>query len=171
MPDENPQMFKRFQFWLYTGSLLDNKIQGGDIIMGSVLVDIYIFAEARGISSLQNAAIDTFIDQRYQRNIIPLICLHKIYENTPEDSPLRKVIVAMYAGGSVDLKNDGWMTTERMRRYPLAFLSEVICAQHTRLAALLAAFKGVPKDLRGCKEDFHVPVAKDSGSQPKAGEV
>lgn len=167
MPDEDPQMFNRFQLWLYTGKPFDNTIQPGDSILGSHLVDLYIFAEARGIPSLQNAAIDTFIDRRYERNHILYRYLHKVYNNTSEDSPLRKLAVAMYADGSVDLSNSRGMSTEMMKLYPSEFLRDIICVQHTRLAA----FKGIPKDLRGSREEFHVPVAKDSGSQPKAGEV
>ncbi|KAG7004696.1 hypothetical protein G7Y79_00024g056460 [Physcia stellaris] len=168
MPDEDPEIFKRFQYWLYTGSLLDDTIPGGDILMPSVLADIFIFAEARGIPSLQNAAIDALIDQRYlSPPRLPHRCLHRIYDNTPEDSPLRKLVVAMYADGSVQLTNACWMSTQNLKDYPSEFLRDIICVQYTRLAA----FKVVGKDFKGLREDFHVPVANDSGSQPKAGEV
>ena len=60
MPDEDIEMFNYFQIWLYTKEIpLTDK--AGKEINSDVIVDLYIFGEARDIPDLQNAAIDAFI--------------------------------------------------------------------------------------------------------------
>ena len=90
MPDEDIEMFNYFLIWLYTKEIpLTDK--AGKEINNDVVVDLYIFGEARDILDLQNAAIDAFItkvlgSRQFQTDV---------YGNTAEKSPLRRLFVDM----------------------------------------------------------------------------
>ncbi|MCJ1469512.1 hypothetical protein MMC07_008145 [Pseudocyphellaria aurata] len=90
LADEDPSLFARFNEWLYTGVFLLNNEIGQDIPF-EILVDLYVFAEKRGVIRLQNAVIDCMIKKRS----IPTD-IRYAWNNTPDSSPLHKLLVDLF---------------------------------------------------------------------------
>ena len=105
LPEENPVMFKHFQLYVYTGHFLAKEESEADISRASLL-GLYIFGEMCGIPDLQNAAIDVLIDKQSSQNIIPTDSLLRVYNNTPEDSSLRRLFVDWIAYLATIIPND-----------------------------------------------------------------
>ena len=92
MPDEDIEMFNYFQIWLYTKKTpLTDKAEKE--INSDIVVDLYIFGEARNIPDLQNAAIDAFITQVLGSRQFPTGLIRYVYGNIAEKSPLRRLFV------------------------------------------------------------------------------
>lgn len=91
LADEDPAIFTRFNEWLYTGVFfLDNETEKD--ILYKVLIDLYIFAEKRGVIRLQNAVIDGII----KKNSLPTIDIRHAWSNTSDSSPLHMLLVELY---------------------------------------------------------------------------
>ena len=93
LPEERPQMFKRFLLWLYSGSIIESPKETCDKIHWKDLFGLYIFGDARSIPALQNAVIDALIDKCEQTDAIPTHYFVYIYDNTVDKSPLRRLVV------------------------------------------------------------------------------
>jgi hypothetical protein len=107
MLNEDPTLFEYFQIWLYSKEILTNdKVQGD--IPWRVLVDLFVFGDARGIPHLQKAAVDAIIKKQWDLNRISTRSIKYIYEETPEHSPLRRLFVESMA----NLGNASWFTEE-----------------------------------------------------------
>lgn len=91
LADEDPAIFTRFNEWLYTGIFLMDKETEKDILYRA-LMDLYIFAEKRGVIRLQNAVIDGII----KKNSLPTIDIRHAWDNTPDSSPLHTLLVDLY---------------------------------------------------------------------------
>ncbi|KAI4103909.1 MAG: hypothetical protein LQ339_004026 [Xanthoria mediterranea] len=96
LKDEDPEVFRRFIYWLYNGTVLDfdETIQP---ISSRELALCYFLADRRDIPALQNHLIDLILDtpctlSYFLSEVQPLI-----WANTPEQSPLRKLLVDMMA--------------------------------------------------------------------------
>lgn len=152
MPEEDPAVFKRFQLWLYTGSVIDISAHEEDRPDWRSVISIYIFAERRGIPALQNLVIDTLIDLRYKRNEIPGRNIDQIYSGTMANDPLRRLVVRLMTESHIDLKRLDWISC--LDSCPAEFFRDVILAQHNQLAANGRRYT----DFRKCQNDFHVPV-------------
>ncbi|KAK3174362.1 hypothetical protein OEA41_001606 [Lepraria neglecta] len=102
LPADSALVFKRFLLWLYTDSLYE-KSEDISAIAWELLVDIYIFGDARGIHALHNTTIYAILDNHVAENVVPTHTFHRIYENLPDSSPIRKLFVDMSACiGSLD---------------------------------------------------------------------
>ncbi|KAL8797391.1 MAG: hypothetical protein Q9195_000546 [Heterodermia aff. obscurata] len=134
LPEENPSMFERFQLWLYTGSIIE--LHEKDRLSSKVLVDLYIFGETRIIPGLQNAVIDSTIDELIQYQLISVRSIDYLYANTSKRSPIRKLYVEMIVDNNIDLKDLKWGIKGEAPgfTYPREFLADVILSQHDRLA-------------------------------------
>ena len=139
LPDESPVMFKLFELWVYTGNFLAKDESEADISWLSLL-DLYIFGEKCGVPDLQNAAIDVLIDKQSSQKIIPTDTLVRIYDNTPEDSSLRRLFVDWMANLVNLIPNDKyasepaearchWFNEESRDKYPKDFLFDLAIAQ------------------------------------------
>jgi len=107
MLNEDPTLFEYFQIWLYSKEILTNdKVQGDN--PWRVLVDLFVFGDARGILHLQNATVDAIITKPWDLNQISTRSIRYIYEETPEHSPLRRLFVESMA----NLGNAYWFTEE-----------------------------------------------------------
>ena len=96
LPDDDVSVIKRFQLWLYTQKVLEED-ETADHLQWSLWVGIYCFAEGRGIPHLQNLVIDCFIDKNKISQMLPSGEICRVYENTPPNSPLRRLLVDISA--------------------------------------------------------------------------
>ena len=130
-------MFKRFQLWLYTGSVLDVSEQRpalpGDF--SKVLAELYIFGETHIIPGLQNAVIDSTIDQLMITGVVLINSINSFYLNTSKGSPIRQLYVEMMADGNIDLRDPKWGIEGEppVIVYPREFLADMILSMQDRL--------------------------------------
>ena len=140
LPDEDPVMFQHFELWVYMGDFLAKGETTANITWDS-LVGLYIFGEICGIPDLQNAAIDVIIDKKSSLNYIPTAHLPRVYDNTPEDSPLRRSFVDWVACLAEMMPSDRhapslpgapveWFKEETRKWYPKDFLFDLVSAQN-----------------------------------------
>ena len=94
LPEDDPATFQIVKNWLYTQKLVTEDEKGEDASCSSkMLMALYVFGDARGIPHLQNAVINAIRNQK----AIPVPQVPYIFENTPESSPLRRLLVDMIA--------------------------------------------------------------------------
>lgn len=148
-------MFKRFQLWLYTGSILELHEQSR--LPSTVLVDLYIFGETRIIPGLQNAVIDSTIDELIQHQLISVRSIDHLYANTSKRSPIRRLYVEMIIDNNVDLNDLKWGIARELSEfaYPREFLTDMILSQHERLAGKREKCKNFGKE----RERYYVPTS------------
>ena len=96
MPEDDPEVFKYFQLWIYTGSILQTYETAKDV--GKLtLLKLWTFAEALNVTEIQNAAMNLLIDRIEEFGTIPSNLTPYIYEHTSRSSALRKMIVDVSA--------------------------------------------------------------------------
>lgn len=96
LPDDDVEVFKIFESWLYTGSVgLMSNVAGHQ---PSKLVKLYILADKIEIPAIQKETLET-LRERAVRNLD--LCdpdtIHLAFENTPPGSPLRRLLVDVFA--------------------------------------------------------------------------
>lgn len=121
--EDDPVMFERFQLWTYTNRLLEDGETDKEIPF-IVWADLWVFGEARGIPELQNCAIDGLINDEITTNYVPIGIFQHVYDNTHEDSPLRRLILdwAAFSGCWNRAADYGWFIKSRRGYYPKDFL-------------------------------------------------
>ena len=94
---ENRRMFEAFLQWAYSGKVLRDG-EDTSVVSWGTLVDLYIFGSMRDIPLLQNCAIDLIINKHIaDQNRTPVAQIRKIWENSGEESHLRRLIIDMSA--------------------------------------------------------------------------
>ena len=126
LPEDDPSVFEHFLLWLYNGDIFDENDDLESIPWG-MLIDLYLFGEARGIPCLQNDTIDKFIDKGNHVGNVPTHCLHKVYNHTMVEAPLRRLIVDRCAYHGF-LDHAEWFLHKS--NYPQEFLIDLIKAQY-----------------------------------------
>jgi len=160
LPEDDVKVFERFILWLYTSELLQENETIKDVSW-DVLVELYIFGEARGISGFQNEVVDTFIDKQEVTSFITTDRAPRIYENTPTDSPLRRLLVDWTACQGVFTREE-YDSEQEDESLPRQFLFDVIFV----LYDLKAGNRSTKFDFTASRSDYHVksPVAKSDDS-------
>ncbi|KAI9876477.1 MAG: hypothetical protein M1830_006433 [Pleopsidium flavum] len=97
LPEDSPDVFELFVNWLYTQAFFWGKEDTEDLMTWRNLVQLYVFADLRGVSTLKNLVIDA-ISGGYLQKITyrPYDLMHEvpwIYQNTVKTSPLRRLLV------------------------------------------------------------------------------
>ncbi|KAL8683128.1 MAG: hypothetical protein Q9224_006711, partial [Gallowayella concinna] len=96
MKDEDHDTFGRFIFWLYYGTVVD-KDEDLSTIPVKKLVDCYFLADRRDVPAMQNHIIDTLVQKARAADGLFCFLQRHIWANTPEQSPLRRLMVDMMA--------------------------------------------------------------------------
>lgn len=96
LPEDDVEVYELFQFWLYSGKLLDTGESIADLKPG-LLVDLYIFAETRCILQLQDLTMDALINHVHETQMFPIGKISYVYGSTTETSPLRRLFVDVFA--------------------------------------------------------------------------
>ena len=132
MPDEDAEVFEYFQLWAYTDCVVTETETEKDVTP-MLLIKLYVFAEARCIPRLQNAALDVLIVRMTTK--IPVGHLKFVYANTAENSSLRRLFVDQMA--STRVLHDGVFVGELNRScYPVEFLFDLLIAQSKKLGGV-----------------------------------
>lgn len=95
LPEDDVEIFRVFQIWLYTGQLLltrDRSDHIWNLFTWETLVDLYIFGECRLISGFLNPVMDLLIRKPEAPREIPVYLATYIYNNTYHGSWLREWI-------------------------------------------------------------------------------
>ncbi|KAI4647966.1 hypothetical protein J4E93_004377 [Alternaria ventricosa] len=130
LKDDNPEVFKAFFHWIYTGKLYFALDASGKIPLSEQLIcEIYVFGDARGSTNLYNAAIDLLLQKTHQEWKVPLDQIPYVYENTLPGSALRKYLVddVVETYRFRRLADPTQRETE-LPRYPQEFLAEIVVA-------------------------------------------
>lgn len=156
LPEDDPVVFSHFELWLYTGNILESHESVEDIGW-DILTKIYLFGDARGIPELQNEAIDLYIDKNHAIHEIATNQLNFIYENTLENSPLRKLLVDIMTFRT-NLSHPQWFREQVKSDYPKQFLLDLVKSLYEKGAGT----KSKVIDFRAVRSNYHV---HDSGKE------
>jgi hypothetical protein len=97
LPEDDPNIVHLFVQWLYDPDptfsvLLDEKFMQ--------LARLFEFADRLFIFQLKNYVIWQFFNLRSKNHVPPIPVVEFVFENLPDDSPLRKLIVLLPAWGN-----------------------------------------------------------------------
>ncbi|KAL8736201.1 MAG: hypothetical protein Q9166_000356 [cf. Caloplaca sp. 2 TL-2023] len=88
LKDEDPDIFERFNLWMYSGKIVDDD-ETLHTIPYLQVIPCYFFADKRGVPTMHNLAKAT--NQNFAKH------QRLIWDNTPKNSPLRKLLVDLLA--------------------------------------------------------------------------
>lgn len=128
MVEEKPEVIRRFQLWVYSGSFFVDEADKRRTEY-NLCIHMYVFAECRGISLLQDHVIDALVSKSQDKEdqtppeMGPI--LNNIYENTKEGSPIRTFFVdwVQYYGPTKT-----WKQCVRPEFYPKGFFVDMTCS-------------------------------------------
>ncbi|KAL8854542.1 MAG: hypothetical protein Q9221_000577 [Calogaya cf. arnoldii] len=120
--------FKRFMLWLYYGTAIDNDETIESIPMQTPM-DCYFLADRWDVPAMQNNIVDTIIRKAQAIDRIPCGSQRYIWENTPEQSPLRKLLEDMTVlRGNIP----GFVIDEKENDvYDKSFILDVLLSKYT----------------------------------------
>ena len=159
LPEDEPVAFKHFLLWLYTDRILSKDAKLANV-NHRTLVDLYIFGQMRGIPALQNDAIDSFIDKQEQENLIQSRELHHIYDNTPSESPLRRLMVDKVAYQAKPSR-ETWFSKNQIQFYPTDFFVDLVCTQ----SGIKWGSRPSKKDFKTSHSDYHVKIPETNAEE------
>ena len=159
MPEDDAEVFCYFQYWAYTGAI-EQKPRNRLEIPWRILAGVYIFAEARCIPALQNAAIDVLISKHQAFPRAPIEEYGYIYENTAEKSPVRKFL-AEWAAHRGCLSKD-WFHDRTL--YPIDFTIDLCLALYDRIQSR----PNSAVDFWEVRSRYHVEVGVASSSEGRS---
>ena len=151
LPDDDPVAFPHFQLWLYTGDILESHESPKDIGW-HVLVSLYLFGDVRGIPRLQNKAVDLFIDKYVAMKQIPGGQINRIYENTLDSSPLRKLMVDVFTFKVILTDDDNGLNEQQKAMYPQLFLIDLAKSLYEERAGT----KSKITSFRAVRSNYHI---------------
>lgn len=133
--------FEGYLQWLNTGVITSSFPIGMPSML--YLAELYILGDFLDDADFRNAVLDDITTFAYE--MWPgLACVQLVWENTPRDSPLRDLILEIWA------KKPTWMVVERLlgqaEEYPGSFMAE--------LFAHLAALERIEEGEACCKNHF-----------------
>jgi hypothetical protein len=130
LSEDSPAIFHMFFHWIYTGEIYSTLTNGRIPISFKDILALYVFADARGIPELCNAAVDVFFQKFANEWVFPSPSLAYVYENTLAGSNLRAIVVhlAVCCFNFCNLKQ-----TEQ--NFPKEFLVDVVlCSVQLKIA-------------------------------------
>ena len=98
--NQDADVVTRFIHWVYTKKI----VKEGEAIKEvpwALIVDVYIFGEAKGIPGLQNACIDMAILKEESSKIVPgPAVVARLWQRSYSKSPLRWLLLHLFARNS-----------------------------------------------------------------------
>ncbi|KAL8672163.1 MAG: hypothetical protein Q9168_003362 [Polycauliona sp. 1 TL-2023] len=94
LKNEDQDAFRRFVMWVYYGKILDDD-ETIKTISFQQLFHCYFLADRRDVPAMANYVIDALIRHAETDNVLPTWRQRHVWENTPEQSPLRRLLVDM----------------------------------------------------------------------------
>ena len=142
LPDDDPEVFRVFQYWLFSRRLYHEETTLADkqdveevpLSYGHI-VNIFLFADRRGIKELANEALDSLRAKVCQKWEHSADYFQTIYENTLKGSPLRRFVVDYLIVGRAF--NNFGNEEEYVRKFPHEMLVDLIQASHDNRFCLM----------------------------------
>ncbi|KAL8635140.1 MAG: hypothetical protein Q9226_009381, partial [Calogaya cf. arnoldii] len=135
LKDVAPALFERFVLWLYFGNVLDDD-ETAQSVHGMDLLKCYFFADERGVPGMQNQIVDTILDKVHTAKNLEVGHQRLIWENTPDQSPLRRLLVDALVMTAEDIP--ALLQTEKQQAlYDKSFIVDVLiakCKHPTKIA-------------------------------------
>lgn len=120
------KVFESFKLWLYTGKLFSSSTKPTcGPRLNEALVNIWVFADMRGIPGMRNAATDGILDRVAETGHICVDVVPKVYAETMEGSALRCLYVDLIRFQH-SLSYFGTKCKELGLRLPVEFLYDVM---------------------------------------------
>ena len=97
MKDEDPDIFRRFNLWLYSDKMISESETYKTVPWG-VILEVYSFAERTGIPGLQNRCVDTIIKKRMDGALFPnQSVINRLWKMPGNAFRLRHLLLDLFA--------------------------------------------------------------------------
>ena len=99
MKNEEPEVFRRFSFWLYSENIISESEKYKDLPWGTI-IEVYSFGERYGISRLQNKCVDTVIKKIKAGGLFPSQTdINSLWRRSGNFFRLRRLLLDLFASG------------------------------------------------------------------------
>jgi hypothetical protein len=93
------------------------------------MVDVYVFADKRGIPGLKNAIVDLLIEAQIEAQLVPGHAIPKVWNALPESDGLRSLFFDWMSMKLLDVEK--FFSDERLEWYPPNFMLKLLrCIAH-----------------------------------------
>ena len=97
MKEEDPEIFRRFKNWLYSEKLISES-ETDKNLPWQVIIEVYSFAERRGIPRLQNKCVDTVIKKIEDGGLFPgQADVNTLWKRTTNSLRFRQLLLDLFA--------------------------------------------------------------------------
>ena len=97
LEEENPHVLRRFQNWLYSGSIISEHETYKDLPW-SEIVAVYAFGSRKGAPPLQNHCVDTVIRKRQEGGLFPSqAVVNTLWKAPGQFFRFRRLLLDMFA--------------------------------------------------------------------------
>jgi len=129
--------FQRFHLWLYTGCILDSD-ESLESLSPRPLIDLYIWADLRGIPKLQDLVSDMLQTSllatlQVDAKSLDSAFIHLVYNHTLKSSPLRKLWTFYYSNLEPNKFKDMITEDEAADNIPREFLHDILLSLKRRI--------------------------------------
>ena len=94
LASEDPKLFRFFQHWTHTRQFYDSTLLPGTLFDLGTLAKLWAFGAYYEAPMFQNAVMDVIIGKmRDSRAFFETATIEHVFDNTQEDSPLRRLLV------------------------------------------------------------------------------
>jgi len=125
LDDEDAQVFRAYATWLVTKKLTRKDTREGLSCLGyeQHLLNMYLFADKRGIAAFGNAVITLLASWTFEAGTVSPQSLARVYDLLPPDSKLRQFLVDDEVAYRIRLRN---LKALDLYEYPEDFVLGVI---------------------------------------------
>ncbi|KAF2102654.1 hypothetical protein NA57DRAFT_27179, partial [Rhizodiscina lignyota] len=106
LPETDVPQFTLYERWLYTSTIYSRSEDGLGVSEGRLLIESYFLGDMLQDADFKDAVIDAIINVLIKDKIYATFWGKDIYENTPPESPLRKLTVDCH----LDQRDTDWFT-------------------------------------------------------------
>ena len=152
LPEESPEVFRRFLLWAHSGSLLGHQEHVTDL-SPEILIRLYIFGDAHGVPDLQNAAVDSLGMWSNYKKLSPVSILHLAFRDTRRGCTLQRFLVD-WAASRGSLRED-WFVEEKLVLYPTVYLAELVMVLYDVKEGTASPIKDNEWAKPGCRYHIH----------------
>lgn len=108
LPEDQPAVVELLLDWVYTGEFANPETESANLISWHNTAALYILADKMQMQDLSNAVIDLWVKNAENTRGNPMCEAAYVYNNTPPEAPLRRLLVEMVARGTMaDFVGDG----------------------------------------------------------------
>ncbi|MCJ1246072.1 hypothetical protein MMC30_003276 [Trapelia coarctata] len=132
LESDDPRVFEVFTSWLYTRKLCYTYQDILTHCNSHRLTELYVFGDRYDIPMLRNDAIDALVENWKVRSDMPFSSFRRVYDATPPNNPLRRLLVDMVA---LDSKIASSVVPHR-DSYPVEMLLDILVVSGEKIHAL-----------------------------------